>query len=349
VSVRTLDVHSGIMPGRRFVKKTKMPKTPLSLAVQSNHFEGWGLAVELRQVEAFVVLAEELHFGRAARRLHLSTPTLSELVRRLETELGAPLFMRTTRRVALTGAGCELLVHARAIMEEVAAASAAVQRVAFGEAGTVRLGITPPAGPTLAPYLIERMAVEAPQVTVDLRRMWLPALSEALEAGEIDICLTCGFPPPRAGFATEVVATEELLVGLRATHRLASCEMVPLAALSGQVLGVPPASLFPAWAVCVTRVLEEAGISPATVELIGTELGGDRWTAQQEVDWTLLIGSLSYGRPASAMVVRRVHPRLDVPFSLQWNFERAGKTAVGRFVRMALAAPPPPGWLPRGH
>ena len=68
--------------------------------------------VELRQLEAFVSVATELHFGRAAERLHVSAPTLSELIRRLERELGTPLFTRTTRRVAMTSAGEELLARA---------------------------------------------------------------------------------------------------------------------------------------------------------------------------------------------------------------------------------------------
>ncbi len=123
--------------------------------------------MELRQLEAFVAVANELHFGRAAERLHLAAPTLSELIRRLERDLGTPLFTRTTRRVALTSAGAELLARSKVILEEVAAAGAAVRRVAGGEAGTVRLGITPLVAPVLAPHLIALFAAQAPQVTVE--------------------------------------------------------------------------------------------------------------------------------------------------------------------------------------
>src|SRR6266567_7021743 len=113
----------------------------------------WGYRqdMELRQLEAFVAVATELHFGRAAERLHIAAPTLSELIRRLERELGTPLFTRTTRQVAITSAGAELLTRSKVILDEVAAAKAAVRRVTDGEAGTVRLGITPPPPPAGAP------------------------------------------------------------------------------------------------------------------------------------------------------------------------------------------------------
>ena len=83
--------------------------------------------MELRELEAFVAVAAELHFGRAAERLHMAVPTLSELIRRLERELSTPLFTRTTRRVAMTSAGAELLARPKVILNEVAAAGAAVR------------------------------------------------------------------------------------------------------------------------------------------------------------------------------------------------------------------------------
>lgn len=107
--------------------------------------------MELRQLEAFVAVATELHFGRAAEQLRIGQPTLSDLIRRLERELGAPLLTRTTRKVALTGAGQELLGRAKVILDEVAAAAAAVRRTAQGETGTVRVAITPPCGTCSGP------------------------------------------------------------------------------------------------------------------------------------------------------------------------------------------------------
>jgi DNA-binding transcriptional LysR family regulator len=306
----------------------------------------WGcstvLGVELRQLEAFVAVAAELHFGRAAEKLYVAPPTLSELVRRLERELGTPLFTRTTRRVALTAAGAEFLARTETILDQLAAARAAVQRVAGGQTGTVRLGCTPPVTPTLAPYLIERFATEAPDVTVKVQRMWLPRLVEALAAGEVDLVITCGDIPEAVGIATEVFCAESLLVGLRPGHRLAELDAINLADLAGDVLGVTSASLFPAWALSQRQALASARIDPPTVELEDPDLAATRWADQKGVDWILLISSLAGSH--SATVVRPVTPLQLVPFVLQWNPERAQTPAVARFVNAAVTVEPPPGW-----
>ena len=303
---------------------------------------GYRQDVELRQLEAFVAVATELHFGRAAERLHIAAPTLSDLIRRLERELGTPLFTRTTRRVALTSAGAELLTRSKVILDEAAAAKAAIRRVAGGEAGIVRLGITPPAAPVLAPHLISLFAAEAPQVTVELRRMWLPELLDAVATGDIDVALTCGPVPEPAGTATEVFCAEPLMVGLRPSHRLASRDTIALPELAHEVLGTAPEALFPAWALAQRQALDTAGIAPPAIELADTDLAATRWADQRDIDWILLIPSLAAAHTQT--IIRPVTPRQLVPFTLQWNPSRAHTMAVARFVHCALAADLPPGW-----
>jgi len=287
-------------------------------------------------------VATELHFGRAAERLHMGAPTLSEQIRRLERELGTPLFTRTTRRVVMTSAGAELLARSKVILEEVAAADAAVRRVAGGDAGTVRLGVTPTAAPVLAPHLISRFTAQAPQVTVELQRMWLPALAEALIGGRVDVTITCGLISTPEGIASEVFCAEPLLVGLRSDHRLAGQDTITLTDLAHDVLGITPPELFPAWALTQQQALDQAGISPPTAVLVDTDLAATRWADQPDVDWILLIPSLAAGHAKT--IVRPVAPGQLVPFTLQWNPNRAHATAVARFVHAALTAELPPGW-----
>jgi len=298
--------------------------------------------VELRQLEAFVAVATELHFGRAADRLHIAPPTLSELIRRLERELGTPLFTRTTRRVAMTDAGAELLTRSKVILDEVAAAEAAVRRAADGDAGRVRLGVTPPAAPVLAPHLVGLFAARAPQVSVEVQRMWLPKLADAVVTGDIDVAITCGLIAEPAGTATEVFCAEPLLVGLRPSHRLAGQETIALRDLACDVLGAASAALFPAWALAQRQALEVAGISPPAAELTDIDLAAIRWADQADIDWILLIPSLAAAHTQT--VIRPVAPGQLVPFTLQWSPDRAHSAAVARFVNTALTAELPPGW-----
>jgi DNA-binding transcriptional LysR family regulator len=299
--------------------------------------------MEVRQLEAFVAVASELHFGRAADRLHMAPPSLSEQIRRLEIELGTPLFVRTTRRVAITPAGAEFLPRARSILDELKAARSAVRQVAGGESGTVRLGITPPAGPVLAPYLIQVFALEMPKVTVELHRMWLPNLIAALTSGEIDVGITCGTFPAPTGITTRVFCAERLLVGLRHGHRLAGSDGVELAELADEVLGMLPEALFPAWVISQRQALEAAGVTPTVVELRDTDLSAVRWLEQADVDWILLISSLAVEHGST--VVKPVVPLQLVPFSLLWNPRNAHNSAITPFVQTSLTADPPPGWF----
>jgi DNA-binding transcriptional LysR family regulator len=298
--------------------------------------------MELRQLEAFVAVATELHFGHAAKRLHIGQPTLSELVQRLEREVGTPLLTRTTRRVALTGAGFELLGRAKVILDDVASATAAVRRIAHGDAGTVRLGITPPVAPVLAPHLGHALRDHAPDVTLVVRRMWLPDLAKAVADGTIDVAITCGLVPDPAGVVGEVFCGEPLLVVLRAAHRLADQDSVTLADLVRDRLGVPSDALFPAWALAQRQALDDAAISPPVVELDATDLSAAAWTAQPEVDWILTTATVNAA--TTGTVVLPVSPAQLVPYTLQWTPDRAQTAAIARFVHVALYADVPPGW-----
>ncbi len=298
--------------------------------------------MELRQLEAFVAVATELHFGRAAERLFIGQPTLSDLIRRLERELGTPLLTRTTRRVALTEAGAELLRYSKTILDDVAAATAAVRRIAGGDGGTVRVGITPPAAPTLAPYLRASFAEVAPAVEFVQSQLWLPALLQAVGDGGVDVAITCGMLPERDGVANEVFCSQPLLVGLRPEHRLSGEPAVPLSRLAHDVLGATSETLFPAWAVVQRQALAAAGLTPPQIPLAATDLAAVGWMDQPELDWIMLIGSLTGGHTGT--VIRPVEPVHDVPFTLQWNPARAQTPAVARFVQHALTVLPPRGW-----
>src|SRR6476661_1741363 len=123
----------------------------------------------LRHLDYFVAVAEERHFGRAAERLHMAQPPLSQQIRRLEAEVGTQLFVRTTRRVDLTPAGAAYLVHARAILGAVDEAAAEARRVASGSVGRLVVGCVGSVTYSLLPQLSRRLSDELPGVEFSFR------------------------------------------------------------------------------------------------------------------------------------------------------------------------------------
>lgn len=289
-------------------------------------------------------MATELHFGHAAHKLGIGQPTLSDLIRHLERELGTPLFTRTTRRVALTEAGTELLRHSTTILADVAAARAAVARIASGENGTVRVGMTPPVAPVLATHLGKPLPACTQGVELTLSQLWLPALVDAVAHGSLDVGITCGLVDQPEGCTNAVFCTQPLLVGLRPEHRLAEQTTVRLADLANDRLGATAEALFPAWALAQRQALATAGISPPESPLAMTELAANHWQDQPEIDWIMLIESLILGH--SHTLIRPVDPPLTVPFTLHWNPNRAQSPAVVHFVHHTLSADLLPGWAP---
>lgn len=157
---------------------------------------------ELRQLRHFVSVAEELHFGRAARRLHMTQPPLSQSIANLEELLGAPLFVRNRRMVGLTAAGAALLPEARRILEEAAALPELVRRAASGEAGRLALSFVSTAGLGLLPDVLRRYRAAFPGVRLVLQEATSDVQFDELASGRID----AGFVIPQQAGAADIVA-----------------------------------------------------------------------------------------------------------------------------------------------
>ena len=303
--------------------------------------------MELHDLQAFVAAAQELHFARAAERLRMPASSMSEIIRRLEGELGGPLFTRTTRRVELTAAGAELLGRAERILELTAEAGAAVRATTRGTRGRITVGVTPPAAPVLLPHLIERFSAHVPEAVVSVEQMWLPELTAALAEARIDVAITCGaLPDATASITTATIGAEPLLVGLRAQHPLASRASVSLEQLAGRPLGIHPRQLFPAWSDIQHQILSRTGLTPPLVQLRDPDLTARAWVNQPEVEWIMLTGSLQTGHEHT--VVRPVSPAQLVPFTISWSVDAQARALVSRFVRAGLNGPLPAGWLGPG-
>ena len=146
--------------------------------------------MELRHLRYFRAVAEELHFGRAAQRLHIAQPPLSQQIKQLEDELGVALLVRSTRRVELTAAGQDYLRQVEAILDSVDAAARRAQRIADGRQGNLAIGCVGSATYSLLPRFVRALREVLPDVDVSVRGEMLASEQlAALASGDIDLAL----------------------------------------------------------------------------------------------------------------------------------------------------------------
>jgi DNA-binding transcriptional LysR family regulator len=187
----------------------------------------------MRQLRYFVAVAEDLSFSRAAERLYVAQPTLSEAVRRLEAELGAELLRRTSRSVALTGPGEVMLEEARDLLARLDDAVARVQRAARGEYGRLRVGFQAAGAGRLSTIARARFARRHPGVRVEPKRFDWAGETAALREGDCDIAFVW-LPADLRDLHAEEVATEARYAGLARDHRLAGRPELSIMDLSAE-------------------------------------------------------------------------------------------------------------------
>jgi DNA-binding transcriptional LysR family regulator len=189
--------------------------------------------LELRHYRYFVALAEELHFGRAAERLGISQPALSQQFRLIEHEIGAPLLTRANRRLGLTEVGAVVHEEAMRVLRQVQYAELAAARATRGDTGDVSIGYVASAALSgVLPKLIHAFRKERPLVHVTMREMAMPEMVSAVEIGELDL----GFlrPPVRVlpeGLALLNITTESVMAAVHVTHALARRARIDVAQL----------------------------------------------------------------------------------------------------------------------
>lgn len=216
----------------------------------------------LAQLHAFVVLAEELHFGHAAARLGIAQPPLSQQIRRLEDKVGHDLFSREPGRVALTAAGRELLPAARRALTDLADGLAAARAMGSGQAGRLRLGFAASLALTVLPGLLRGFRERYPDVLLDIREMTSAPQIEALHEKTIDVGLLREPPEdePELGFRT--VLTEPFVAVLPTAHPLAAQRTVELARLADSPFVLLPREVGPQLHDQIVALCVEAGFTP---------------------------------------------------------------------------------------
>lgn len=222
--------------------------------------------MELRHLTSFIAVAEELHFGRAARRLRMAQPPLSQQIRRLEKELGVQLFERNTRSVRLTSAGRSFLKPVRRVLEDLDIAVRAAKAAGQGEYGRVTVGFAGASSHDTLPLLTRAVRAAHPGLELVLRGQTYADVALAKVAdGSLDL----GFvrlPADLPGVETRVIGEEELLCALPQDHPLAERERIALADLEGEPFVTFPANAGSSLRDASFRACEEAGFRPRVVQ-----------------------------------------------------------------------------------
>lgn len=221
--------------------------------------------VELRLLKSFVAVAEELHFGRAAARLHISQPPLTVQIQRLEHDLGVMLFVRTNRRVLLTEAGHALLGRARHLLVEAELAANEVRRVGRGETGRLVVGYNEAATYSVLPTAVHRFRSLHPQTELELCELHSAHQIDALTSGRIEVALVC-LPILNSDLVVRVVHADGPVVALPNTHLLAGLQPIPVDRLAGEPAILIDPTIEPSWANASQQALSRANVTLRIVQ-----------------------------------------------------------------------------------
>jgi LysR family transcriptional regulator, benzoate and cis,cis-muconate-responsive activator of ben and cat genes len=259
----------------------------------------------LRSLRYFVALAEELHFARAADRLHISQPSLSQQIQRLEAVLGARLFERTKRSVRPTEAGRALLADARPLLAQGDRLRTHIARVAAGQVGELRVGFVASGAYDMLPAIIRRFRERCPDAHLEIDECALRVPLEQLEAGTLDVAIVRG-PVSHPTLQVEPLLREPLCAVIAGDHRLARRGPVPLSALAREPFAMFPRERAPVFYDALLRCCRDAGFLPRVV--------------QEAADWQVLVSLVAAGMavtlapasvrqlPRAGVVYRPVRP-----------------------------------------
>ena len=223
------------------------------------------MTTELRQLRYFVTVAEELHFGRAAQRLHMTQPPLSQAIQQLENSLGTSLFERTRRSVALTAAGRALLPEARRLLQDADGLKALALRAATGESGRLSLAFVTSADYSVVPQALRKFRLAFPSVHIELQEATTDVQLELLADRKLDLGIL--IPPLPDKLKTELdylpLISEPLVLVLTEGSDITRIKgKIPLSRCADQPLIIFPRRLAPAFYDQILGCFRDAGLTP---------------------------------------------------------------------------------------
>ncbi|MGW0958426.1 LysR family transcriptional regulator [Streptomyces gelaticus] len=298
--------------------------------------------MELRHLTAFVAVAEELHFGRAAKRLQMAQPPLSQQIRRLEKELGVQLFERNTRSVRLTSAGESFLQPVRTVLDDLDTAVRAAKAAGRGECGRVTIGFAGASSHETLPLLTRAVRAAHPALELVMRgQTYANVALDRVADGSLDL----GFvrlPVTRPGVAYRVIDEEELVCALPSDHPLARLESVPIGVLAEEPFVSFPANTGSTVRDTMVEACEAAGFNPRVVQE-----APDSYTilalVAAGVGVTLTVTSVQHIQQNGLVYRPLTGPPIRLRAALAWRADTASAALRAVLAVAEEALPTPPG------
>jgi DNA-binding transcriptional LysR family regulator len=299
--------------------------------------------MELRRLRYFVAVAEELHFGRAAQRLRIAQPPLSQQIRKLEDALGVKLFSRTKRHVELTYAGSVLLPEARQLLAHAERAAEAARRAERGQVGSLVVAVGPIAAHAVVPRVLPAFHARYPQVNLALRDYLMAEAVDALLDRRVDAALIVPYFHSEL-LKREIAVTIPLVAVLRKTHPLAGLRRLRLQQLAEQhfVLYSPRRSGYYEHVLALCR---NAGYSPKVAQTAG-QLPGVFALVAAGYGVSLIPAAMKALAPRGLVSLEFHPPRPTIEIAIAWRADNSSPVvaafvdAVRSSFRAAPAAAP---------
>jgi DNA-binding transcriptional LysR family regulator len=274
--------------------------------------------MELRQLEYFVAVAEEASFTNAAARVHVAQPGVSAQIRRLERELGQPLFDRSGRTVRLTEVGAAVLPYARAALGAVADARLAVDELTGLMRGHVDVGMVVACSSVDLADLLADFHRDHPGVEITLAEANSDLLIEALQAGRLDLAIVGLATPPPPGIETQVIADEALVAAVSPDDPLAGAETIPLDALRERsIISLPQGT---GLRTCLDHACASVGFQPR-IAFEASDLNVLAQLAARGLGVAMLPESVAHFYASSLHAIAITNPEPRGRVELAWRSE----------------------------
>lgn len=288
--------------------------------------------MELRHLRYFKAVAEEVHFGRAAKRINLAQPALTRQIRQLEDEIGVLLFKRLPRGVRLTAAGSSLLSDTQRILSEIAVAVERSRSVARGDSGLIRIGFCDGASwDGVMPASFHYFREHCPNVEIRISQMASLEQLDALESSRIDAGFLYNVPHTASEFSKIIVGNCNVLLAVPRLHRLATQEEIRFLDLQQESFVWPERARNPAYHDMLVAACSRAGLTPHTIQEVSDESIGLNLVGTGGIIG--LVTSATTGRCPQSVTLRQIAD-LSIDLHLEFAWRKDDQSpALLAFVR----------------